>query len=206
VDEDQLLLGGYVAAPRAVRQDWQNAELLPQQLVTVSECLTEADHGPEFYAWHTDRDVSLPCGSALLAVGFQPDDALALIEEVGAAFDPAKNARASGGWPPECLKSLDAGTPMPDDAQLRGFEVIGIEYALSDFHSWLCHSYEADVAVEFGIRPNAWGLIDTYHQATTVLAWMEALPPNRAPEPVYWTVAAVAECVFRQPHIRPSMS
>jgi hypothetical protein len=83
VDEDRLLLGGYIAAPRAVRQDWQDAELLPQQLVTVSECLTQADHGPGFYAWHIDRDVSLRCGSALLVVGFHSDDAIALVEEVG---------------------------------------------------------------------------------------------------------------------------
>jgi hypothetical protein len=93
---------------------------------------------------------------------------------------------------------------MPDRAQLRGFEVIGVEYALLSFHSWLCHSYEAHVAVELGIRPNAWGLLDTYHQAAAVLAWMEALPANQAPEPVYWTVAAVAECVPPASSARPT--
>jgi hypothetical protein len=93
---------------------------------------------------------------------------------------------------------------MPDRAQLRGFEVIGVEYALLSFHSWLCHSYEAEVAVELGIRPNVWGLLDTYHEAAAVLAWMEALPADQAPEPVYWTVAAVAECVSPESSARPT--
>ena len=44
------------------------------------------------------------------------------------------------------------------------------------------------------IRTNQWGLLDTYFQALSVLDWMLDRPAEQAPEPVYWTVAAIAEC------------
>ncbi|MQA08582.1 MAG: hypothetical protein GEU98_08505 [Pseudonocardiaceae bacterium] len=189
MNEHRLLLGGYVTAPRAARQDWQDAEILPEQLITVSECLTGGDHGPEFLAWHTGRVGDGP----LLAVGFHPDDVIEFIAEVTADFAGANGGELPDGERPECLELLASGTPMPAEARLRGFEVIGVEYALSSLHSWLCHGYEGDVAEALDIRPNDCGLHDTHQQAIAVLDWIEALPADRAPEPVYWTVAAVAD-------------
>ena len=100
---------------------------------------------------------------------------------------------------PDSVRLLASASPMPPNARLRGFEVIGIEYALSSLHSWLCHSFETEVADTLGIRPNKWGPLDTYQEAHTVLAWMMDLPADRAPEPVYWTVAAITECDRQSP-------
>jgi hypothetical protein len=95
---------------------------------------------------------------------------------------------------PECLSLLADEVRVPDNAQLCGYELLGIEWALSSFHSWLCHSCEVDVAAELGIRTNRLGLLASYEDASAVLEWMLALPSERSPEPAYWTVAAVAGC------------
>ncbi|GAA2799441.1 hypothetical protein GCM10010470_38170 [Saccharopolyspora taberi] len=171
------MLGGYAAAPRAIRRQWQDAATLPPWLVTASECLTGAEHGSGA-AWYTDRAEAAGPGTTVLAVGFDAEDAADLLREV--TGDP--------------LRLLAAGTAMPDDARLWGFEVVGVEGRLASLHSWLCHGYEAEVASELGIRPNTCGLLDTHEQASQVVEWMLELPAEQAPAPVYWTVAALAEC------------
>jgi hypothetical protein len=70
---------------------------------------------------------------------------------------------------PECLSLLADEARVPDNAQLCGYELLGIEWALSSFHSWLCHSCEIDVAAELGIRTNRLGLLDSYQDASAVL-------------------------------------
>ncbi|ROS38358.1 hypothetical protein [Amycolatopsis thermoflava] len=66
----------------------------------------------------------------------------------------------------------------------------------------MCHGYEADA----GVHLNQRGLIGTHAQASAVLAWILGLPPEEAPEPVYWSVAvavAVAvAAVAELPHSR----
>lgn len=189
---DQLLLGGHLRVPRAQRESWQS-DLVPPRFISMSECLTGVDHGSEFWAWHTDPAVAAARGGGtLLAIGFTGDDAAALVQEVAADLGPSAG-RVSAQDVPECLELLVAAAPMPDDARLRGFEVIGVEFALSSVHSWLCHGYEVDVAAALDVRVNRWGLLDTYPQASSVLAWMETLPDEQAPAPVHWTVAAIAE-------------
>ncbi|GHE87845.1 hypothetical protein GCM10017786_19600 [Amycolatopsis deserti] len=79
--------------------------------------------------------------------------------------------------------------PFDGHAVVRGFEIIGVESDLMNVHSWLCHGYEADA----GVHLNQWGLIGSHAQVSSVLAWMLELPAEEAPEPVYWTVAAIAE-------------
>jgi hypothetical protein len=192
VDAERLVLGGYLGVPRAEREGWQS-DLLPPRFISVSECLTGVDHGPEFWAWHTDPAAAAACwGGALLAIGFTSGDAASLAQEITSDLSSVAGQVLAQGVP-ECLELLAAAAPMPDDTQLRGFEVIGVEFALSRVHSWLCHGYESDVAAALDLRLNQWGLLDTYPQASSVLAWMEALPAEQAPEPVHWTIAALAE-------------
>ncbi|MFD0486798.1 hypothetical protein [Saccharopolyspora erythraea] len=197
MNEGRLVLGGYVAAARAVRTRWQNAEVLPRWLVTASGCIARAEPGPEA-AWHTDRSAAQRRGTGVLAVGFEAEHAAGLVEEITADFVQTRGRRY-GHQAPDCLELLVRGAAMPADARLRGFEVIGVEWNLSHLHSWLCHGYEAEAADELGVRPNRFGLLDTHRQACEVLEWMDSLPAACAPEPVYWTVAAVAECGGPEP-------
>ncbi len=191
MDAERLLLGGYLRVPRAERKGWQS-NLLPPQFISVSECLTGAHHGPEFWAWHPDPAAAACWEGTLLAIGFTRGDAADLTQVITSDLEPPAG-QVPAQRAPECLELLAADAPMPSDTRLRGFEVIGVEYALLSVHSWLCHGYEADVAAALDLRVNQWGLLDTYPQATSVLAWMEALPAEQAPEPAYWTIAAIAE-------------
>ena len=191
MDAERLLLGGYLRVPRAEREGWQS-DLLPPRFISVSECLTGAHHGPEFWAWHADPAAAACYEGTLLAIGFTRGDAADLTRVITSDLEPPAGQVPAQGVP-DCLDLLATAAPMPDDTRLCGFEVIGVGHALSSVHSWLCHGYEADVAAALDLRVNQWGLLDTYPQASSVLAWMEALPAEQAPEPVYWTIAAVAE-------------
>lgn len=188
MDSDTLVLGGYLQVPRAVRKWWQSARLLPQRIITVSECLTEVEHGPEFSAWHRNPATAATFAGRPVAIGFAAADVAALVTEI------TRDLEVTRGDAPECLALLVARSPMPPRARLRGFEVIGLEFGMAGVHSWLCHSYEIEVAAALGIRPNRWGLLDNHEQAHLVLAWMMDRPDDQAPEPVFWTVAAIAEC------------
>lgn len=185
-----LVLGGYLAVPRAVRADWQS-DLVPEQTVTVSECLTHAEHGPPYSAWHTDPHEARRHEGQLLAIGFTPGDAAELLAQMMFEFEYGSKDKPIPV--PDCLSLLAAHAAMPRGAETRGFEVIGVEWALSSIHSWLCHSYERDAADELDVHLNQWGLLSSYDDASTVLEWMLALPSNRSPEPAYWTVAAITE-------------
>ncbi|MEV5300845.1 hypothetical protein [Amycolatopsis methanolica] len=175
--DDELLLAGYLAVPRAEREGCPS-RWLPEPFISLSRCLTGVEHGPEFWAWHGDPAAAARFDGHLLAIGFTRRDAAALVEAVCGDLhvEPADA---------EPLASLVRQEPMPAHAVLRGFEIIGVEFGLMSLHSWLCHGYEADA----GVRLNQWGLTDTHAQASDLLAWILGLPSEEAPEPVYWTVA-----------------
>jgi hypothetical protein len=191
VDAERLVRSGYLRVPRAEREGWAS-DVLPARFISVSECLTGVHHGPEFWAWHPDPASAACYAGTLLAIGFTSGDAADLAQEITSDLGPPAGQVPARGAP-HCLESLANAAPMPDDARLRGFEVIGVECALSSVHSWLCHGYEVDAAAALDVRLNQWGLLDTYAQASSVLAWMLALPAAQAPTPVHWTIAAVAE-------------
>lgn len=71
------------------------------------------------------------------------------------------------------------------------FEVVGAEYVLT-FHSWHCHGYADEVAVERGIRTTRDGLLATFEDAAAVRSWMLSRPSEQAPAPVPWCVVALA--------------
>lgn len=62
-----FVAGGYLAVPRADRAAWQS-DLLPEQFVTVSECLTGVNHGPGGRAWHTDPHAARQHDGRLLLI------------------------------------------------------------------------------------------------------------------------------------------
>jgi hypothetical protein len=179
--EPRLVVAGHLAASRGLRQPWQDAQFVPEQFITVSGCLADVIDRPEFWAWHTDRAAVTAEHLPRLVVAFAERDAAELVDELA-------QQRIT-----ELAALLALAGPPPQDAHLRGFEIIGIEYGVTSLHSWLCHSYESAVAEALGIRPDDSGLLADYQQAAAVLEWMDALPADQAPEPVFWIVAAVME-------------
>jgi hypothetical protein len=75
--------------------------------------------------------------------------------------------------------------PLEVDGTMLGFEVVS--YAYHDFgHSWLCGGLEREMHDLYGIRPNPYGLIDTFTDAKKVHDWIaeDNLQGTRAePEP-----------------------
>ncbi|HEX4251423.1 MAG TPA: hypothetical protein VH008_26420 [Pseudonocardia sp.] len=180
-DDGELLLAGYLSVPRAVRADRLSPILLPEMLISISDCLTGVEHGPDpATPWHLDPAGARRFEGHLLAIGFSCGDATERLAEL------------DGSAAPESADLLAASHPMPPEARVRGFEPIGVEGELWSFHSWLCHGYETEVATVLGILPNRWGLLDTCRQAHDVLDWM--LTSAVGVEPVHWTAAAIAEC------------
>lgn len=80
--------------------------------------------------------------------------------------------------------------PLAPGGAALGFEIV------SHFggwgHSWLCSSLERGMYELFGIRPNQYGLIDTYEQAKQVYKWIaeDRMQGARAePEPYHpWLI------------------
>ncbi|MBK9123172.1 MAG: hypothetical protein IPM16_08635 [Chloroflexi bacterium] len=53
-----------------------------------------------------------------------------------------------------------------------GYDVVGVEGG--DFsHSWLCSNLQVDMNEMYGIRPNTYGLIDTYEDARRINDWID---------------------------------
>jgi hypothetical protein len=65
---------------------------------------------------------------------------------------------------------LDKRQPLLPGGETLGFEIIGYHINLSC--SWLCSHLEQDMHREFGIRPNKYGLIDSYEEAIKVYNWL----------------------------------
>ena len=86
---------------------------------------------------------------------------------------------------------LSEGKHLPTGNNPLGFEVLG--YSYNDLgHSWLCSGLEKDMHELFGIRPNQYGLIDSYADAKKVYEWIaeDKMQGTRAePEPYYpWLI------------------
>jgi hypothetical protein len=77
--------------------------------------------------------------------------------------------------------------PLEVGGDVLGFEVIS--YFMGSLgHSWLCSDLQKDMNELFGIRPNQYGLIDTYQEAQKVYEWIaeDDMKGHRAePEPYY---------------------
>jgi hypothetical protein len=80
--------------------------------------------------------------------------------------------------------------PLAPGGAALGFEVVS--YFGGWGHSWLCSYLERSMYEWFGIRPNQYGLIDTYEQAKQVYEWIaeDRMQGARAePEPYHpWLI------------------
>ena len=181
LQSDRLIIAGYVVVAPTARPPGLEP-LLPDPYVTVSACLADDLQVPEFSGWFQDlaeaeAAVCKSPTSDLLAVGFEPADADAFMADMTDEDYHFVLLRQALG--------------MPAEAQVIGFEIVGAEYALS-FHTWHCHGLASEAAATLGIGLNRYGLLDDHADATRVLDWMNALPPEDAPAFVPWTAVALA--------------
>ncbi len=206
-----IVLGGYVLSVPTPRKHWQDDDFVPDTFLTISRCLLKGLPHPEFWDWYTDRSAaeadrtrSAPSAS-LLAVGLVNSDVQLFKDD----HSPSSGALPGPDRDTEFPTSLDllcTGRPLPRDAELIGFDVVGVDYGISLFHSWLCHSYEAEVWKDLRIRLDPTGLLVSYEDAARVLAWIESRPTEQAPEPVPWTVVAIATCGTSRPDGRTTQA
>lgn len=85
---------------------------------------------------------------------------------------------------------LSRNESLPLTGTILGFEIVSYNNNLS--HSWLCSGLEKEMHELFGIKPNRYGLIDTYDEAIQVYNWIteDNMQGTRAePEPYYpWLI------------------
>ena len=83
-------------------------------------------------------------------------------------------------------KVVRGGQPLAAGGQALGYELLSYDQNIND--SWLCSGIERDMADQFGIRPNAHGLIATLDEAMQVYDWIaedEQRGHRAEPEPYY---------------------
>jgi len=186
VTGDGLIVGGWVIVRTVAVPSWVVGVRVPE-LFTISDCIQEDLPRPEpwFGDWFHNPQEAHDCARSVPA----PDP---LVVTVALPADMADEfmsevEEGSATW----FETLHQRALLPSDADILGFEVVGAEACL-DFHSWHCHGYAAEVDDALGIRVNRRGLIPTLEEARRVLGWMLERPIDEAPEPVPWTVVALA--------------
>ena len=186
VTSEQLIIGGWVLAQKVPAPAFGGSSL-PAQMLTVSDCIQPDLPRPQPWLgdWFQDhREATTARESVrprpmLVTVAMRPEDARVFIAECD---------EEPSNW----FDLLRRGEPLASDAVVLGFEVVGAETTL-DFHSWHCHGYADEVRTVLGIAVNSLGLLQSLGEARQVRDWMLGLPPEQAPEPVPWTVIALAE-------------
>ena len=89
-------------------------------------------------------------------------------------------------------EAVKKGFDLAPHGQVLGHEVLGFDGC--GFCSWLCDELETDVAREFGIKPNSYGLIETSEEAEKVAEYYsrEEVPS----EPLWWLPWIVVQYRF----------
>ena len=186
VTPNELIIAGWVLV-RAVPTPKVLGQTLPAQLITISDCIQDDLPRPEPWLgdWFQDgHEAGLAAAQAagepptVVTVAMHPDDAAAFI---------AQWEGDDSSW----FALLRQRSPLSPATQILGYEVVGAEEGL-DFHSWHCHGYADEVQAAVGVVTNDNGLIQNLAEARSVLTWMLERPDSEAPEPVPWTVVALA--------------
>lgn len=157
----------------------------------------------EFLAWcageyHTDLDVFSMFHSTEAAHRFidrfLPDHENLYLIGAGLHHDlEAANWRAVSDVEPEGVeKRIEQHLSMETGGVVLGFDIVGYSHHEFDC-SWLCTYVHRYIYEQFGIRPNQYGLIDTFKETKTILAWMEDEDNKMKVEPIlfdFWLLVA----------------
>ncbi|WP_218840246.1 hypothetical protein [Spirosoma fluviale] len=122
--------------------------------------------------------------TVVLSLSFQEKD----IQRIRARWQASFTNYSQGGsleppWLPSLLRNSNA------HHQRIGYDLIGTEPGILGLTSFLVHDIELDLYQRFGIRQNAYGLLDTDTQQEAVMAYMH--DPQSRVEPLDWYWAAV---------------
>jgi hypothetical protein len=239
IDLNDFIAGGYLLTKYGERQPGRNADLLPERLVSLSDCIAPilqvywgwnldqyrqaaldfgipADKLPVMQQWsirpelgHPDIFYSLDAGrrcahdlslSQVLLLGialphesvdtFLDENRLYKSDYVEGEFLNERELLPKEWW--GIQRALYQHQPLPASGEILGFEIAS--YYMNLGHSWLCSGLERDMHEQFGIRPNAHGLIDTYEDAKKVYDWIaedEQQGHRAEPEPYYpWLIVS----------------
>jgi hypothetical protein len=186
VKGEGLVVGGWVVVRAIAVPSWLEGVGVPE-LLTISDCIQEDLPCPEPWLGDWFQDLEEAGAAARTVVGAEP-----LVVTAALPADMVDGfVSEAGGDGAAWFGTLCQRVPLPADAEILGFEVVGAEACL-DFHSWHCHGYAAEVSDALGITVNGRGLIPTLQEARRVLVWMLGRPMGQAPEPVPWTVVGLA--------------
>jgi hypothetical protein len=143
VTDGGLIVGGWVLARAVPTPPWLHDLQLPE-LLTLSDCIQDDLPRPEPWFGDWFHDVGQAREAARRTPGPEPIVVtVAMLPEMAEAFVAEWESEPSP-W----FDLLHQGLPLPPEAKVVGFEVVGAEAPL-DFHSWHCHRYAADVHATF---------------------------------------------------------
>lgn len=217
--KERYILGGFYLIRPAQRALCMNNELLPEKIITVSECICDnlpgtwdlerADsiknilHDPkkELSVWVEDQFEKGYIGWQygfgnietarafyarflndmddvyLFGIGVSEEDAVFLLGEE----KPAEN---TGGT---LVYSVLSRAEILDTANLVGFDVLG--YDMGYFHSYICNGFESPFYTLFDMKPNKFGLYDSYAKAKQAAEHLSG--ESSGAEPAVWLSWAV---------------
>jgi len=233
IDLSDYVAGGYFVAKPIRREDWMSAELLPEQLITLSSCLNKSKV-QIYWGWDTDQYKTEIQDSGIKESDLEALRTWSQSENIGhpnvfyslnaaqdfiTKFTPHNDFSVFGIALPKELVSnflaenqqtiyypatqttkpvidginlvLSQNKTLEPHGNILGFEIVSSVY--SDLaHSWLCNGIEKDMFEQFSIRPNQYGLINSYLEAKQIYDWIaedELRGTRSEPEPYYpWLI------------------
>ena len=186
VSTDVLIVAGWVLVRATDTAAFLGASM-PPRLLTISDCIQDELPRPAPWLgdWFQNRDEA---DAAARSLG---DPSVMVVTVAMPRPEAEKFARGWAGEDAPWLALLRRAVPLPADAKVLGYEVLGAEEVL-DFHSWHCHGYADEVRADLGVALTDHGLIPEVSAARSILSWMLARPRAQAPKPVPWTIACLA--------------
>lgn len=221
---DVFILGGYFVVKAAQRALCMNKELLPEKIITVSECICDILPSTWALSWVNKRKEDIERANS--AMGLTDGEFEELEEWATVKFDNGNIGWQNGfsdlatarEFCKKFLKTTDdvyilgiglrkedteifideerpcegMGTTLVynvlqrnefiDTSGFLGFDVLGCD--IGSFHSYICNGLEHDFFEVFGIRPNKYGLYDSYTESRQAAEYL--LNEEIGAEPALW--------------------
>ncbi|MEZ4667162.1 MAG: hypothetical protein R3E39_04455 [Anaerolineae bacterium] len=191
IDLKDYVAGGYFIAKYAT-EGFQPSALLPERVISLSSCIGKpmdvvwgwdialyqkeiadfgfrADRLVNFQAWCAERvpgGISELEGARFAAKEFVSADTKVVL--LGAGLHCELVAELVKQVPTFAMNDKKS---LADGATSLGFEVLS-HFSHQFSCSWLCSGLEKYMSDVFGIRPNRYGLIDSYAEAKQVYEWI----------------------------------
>lgn len=222
--KDEYILGGYFVIQAAARSSCMNINLLPDKILSVSECvcnvipntwalswtsktiedIEQADYNRQLLdveliqleEWTTQQfnkgNIGWQYGFSnlvtaqefckkflktkddiyILGIGLSQEDTTIFIEEE----EPTKGMGSTLVYDVLCRNEVI------DSTELLGFDVLGFD--IGYFHSYICNGLENEFNARFDIKPNEYGLYNSYSAARLAAKYL--MTDEAQVEPALW--------------------